>query len=79
MHLSYFASVVLIVPGIIAAALPSSGTLSVRSSFVSHEKRHIPRTRWMKRDRIASTTLLPVRIGLSQGNLDKGHDFLMDV
>lgn len=79
MHFSYFTSVVLIVPGIIAAALPSSDLLSTRSSLVSHEKRHAPRTRWVKRDRIASTTLLPVRIGLSQGNLEKGHDFLMDV
>ncbi|EDO01044.1 hypothetical protein SS1G_03518 [Sclerotinia sclerotiorum 1980 UF-70] len=79
MHFPYFASVVLIVPGIIAAALPSAGTHASRSSLVSHEKRNFPRTRWMKRDRIASTTLLPVRIGLSQNNLEKGHDFLMDV
>ncbi|ESZ95141.1 hypothetical protein SBOR_4473 [Sclerotinia borealis F-4128] len=79
MHFSYFASVVLIVPGIIAAALPSSNTPSLRPSLVSHEKRHAPHTQWMKRDRIASMTLLPVRIGLAEGNLEKGHDFLMDV
>ncbi|KAI9641697.1 hypothetical protein NHQ30_009553 [Ciborinia camelliae] len=79
MHFSYFASVVLIIPGIIAVALPSPQTISSRSSLVLHEKRHAPRMQWMKRDRIASTTLLPVRIGLAQGNLEKGHDFLMDV
>ena len=77
MHFSYFASVALIVPGIIAAALP--GALSSRSSLVPHEKRHAPRTRWIKRDRIASATFLPVRIGLAQSHLEKGHDFLMDV
>ncbi|TGO42774.1 hypothetical protein BHYA_0005g00390 [Botrytis hyacinthi] len=79
MHFHHFASIVLSVPGIIAAVLPNSDILSTRSSFVSHEKRNTPHTQWMKRDRIASTTLLPVRIGLSQGNLEKGHDFLMDV
>ncbi|KAF7935516.1 hypothetical protein BELL_1052g00020 [Botrytis elliptica] len=79
MHFHHFASIVLSVPGIIAAVLPNSDILSTRSSFVSHEKRNIPHTQWMKRDRIASTTLLPVRIGLSQSNLEKGHDFLMDV
>ncbi|KAF7909907.1 uncharacterized protein EAF01_003625 [Botrytis porri] len=79
MHFHHLASIVLAVPGIIAAVLPNSDTLSPRSSFVSHEKRNAPHTQWMKRDRIASTALLPVRIGLSQGNLEKGHDFLMDV
>lgn len=79
MHFHHFASIVLSVPGIIAAVLPNSDILSTRSSLVSHEKRNRPYTQWMKRDRIASTTLLPVRIGLSQGNLEKGHDFLMDV
>ncbi|KAF7959745.1 hypothetical protein EAE96_001354 [Botrytis aclada] len=80
MRLHHFASIVLLsVPGIIAAVLPNSDILSTHSSFVSHEKRNTPHTQWMKRDRIASTTLLPVRIGLTQGNLEKGHDFLMDV
>ncbi|TGO60885.1 hypothetical protein BOTNAR_0138g00120 [Botryotinia narcissicola] len=77
MHFHHFASIALSVPGIIAAVLPTSDILSTRS-FVSHEKRNTPHTQWIKRDRIASTTLLPVRIGLSQGNLEKGHDFLMD-
>lgn len=79
MHFHHFASIALSVPGILAAVLPNSDIISTRSSFVSHEKRNAPHAQWMKRDRIASTTLLPVRIGLSQGNLEKGHDFLMDV
>ncbi|KAM0318569.1 hypothetical protein ACHAO8_001660 [Botrytis cinerea] len=79
MHFHHFASIALSVPGILAAVLPNSDIISTRSSFVSHEKRNAPHAQWMKRDRIASTTLLPVRIGLSQGNLEKGHAFLMDV
>lgn len=79
MLFSYLVSVSLIVPGTIAAALLNPDTLSPRSSLVSHEKRHVSRTQWMKRNRIASTALLPVRIGLAQSNLEKGHDFLMDV
>ncbi|KAG4026987.1 hypothetical protein MFRU_034g00470 [Monilinia fructicola] len=79
MHFSHFASVALIVPAIIAAALPGADSLSSRSALVLHEKRHAPRTRWVKRDRITGETLLPVRIGLAQRNLEKGHDLLMDV
>lgn len=79
MLFSYLVSVSLIVPGTIAAALLNPDTLSPRSSLVSHEKRHVSHTQWMKRNRIASTALLPVRIGLAQSNLEKGHDFLMDV
>ena len=54
-------------------AVPSS------SNLIVHEKRHAPPTRWNKRDRIPSSAILPVRIGLTQNNLEKGHDFLMDV
>ena len=32
-----------------------------------------------KRDRLSPRTLLPVRIGLAQNNLDKAHEYLMDV
>ncbi|KAF2147631.1 aorsin [Myriangium duriaei CBS 260.36] len=33
----------------------------------------------VKRARVHSKTTLPMRIGLKQNNLDKGHDWLMDV
>ena len=57
-----------------SAAVPSPG-----SNLVLHEKRHVPPTRWIKQDRIPKNAILPVRIGLTQNNLEKGHDFLMDV
>jgi tripeptidyl-peptidase-1 len=33
----------------------------------------------VKGARIESTAILPIRIGLSQGNLDKGHNMLLEV
>ncbi len=32
---------------------------------------------WAKRDRVPRNTMLPMRIGLKQTNLDAGHDRLM--
>ena len=34
---------------------------------------------WTKRDKVAASTLLPMRIGLKQSNLESGHDLLMDM
>ena len=56
----------------LSTALPSP-------SHSIHEKRHVPSTTWAKRDRISSDEILPVRIGLTQSNLDRAHGYLMDV
>ncbi|MCJ1310955.1 hypothetical protein MMC25_004624 [Agyrium rufum] len=47
--------------------------------YTLHEKRHVLPARWTKRDRVSSDSILPMRIGLKQANLDKGYDYLMDV
>jgi tripeptidyl-peptidase-1 len=65
------ASVALSVQG---AAVPSHGV-----HLAVHERRSVPHREWIKRSRIPSKTKLPVRIGLKQRNLEKGHDYLMDV
>jgi len=57
-----------------SAALPSLAT-----NLGIHERRQASITKWIKRDRIALRTILPVRIGLTQNCLDKGYDFLMDM
>lgn len=44
-----------------------------------HEKRESPASDWVKTSRIESTAILPMRIGLSQSNLEKGPDMLMEV
>ncbi len=48
---------------------------------VLHEKREMPSSDWVKASRIESTAILPMRIGLTQNNLDngKGHDMLMEM
>jgi hypothetical protein len=43
-----------------------------------HEKRTISPD-WVKRDRVHQDVKLPMRIGLTQSNLDRGYDYLMDV
>ncbi|KOS16763.1 Tripeptidyl-peptidase sed1 [Escovopsis weberi] len=48
------------------------------NNHVVHEKRDI-NTHWVKRDRLAANDVLPMRIGLAQRNLDKGHDLLMEI
>jgi tripeptidyl-peptidase-1 len=49
------------------------------ASHVLHERRdHAPKA-WIKRDRVDGSASLPVRIGMTQSNLDKGHDLLMEV
>jgi tripeptidyl-peptidase I len=56
----------------ISSALPSPG-------HSIHEKRDISNANWVKRDRIEKDIVLPVRIGLSQSNLDDAHKYLMEV
>ncbi len=52
----------------------------VPSTHVQHE-RHLPylARRWAKRDKLRSTTMMPMRIGLKQFNLEAGHDRLMEL
>ena len=45
---------------------------------VLHEKRGQSKS-WTKRNRVYGGVKLPMRIGLTQSNLDRGHDLLMEV
>lgn len=55
-----------------AAALPKS--------HVVHEKRDpSSSSQWVKREKLAPDANFPMRIGLTQSNLHRGHEFLMDV
>jgi len=44
-----------------------------------HEKRSVVPRLWERGGRIESDAILPVRIGLTQNNLDNGYEYLMDV
>lgn len=56
-----------------AAASP----LHIRT--VLHERREYTPRGWNKGERLPGTAILPMRIGLTQNNLDEGHDVLMDL
>lgn len=57
-----------------------SSKRDVPSSHSLHE-RHTPRMAhyWTKRERLPPKTVLPMRIGLKQQNLDAGHTRLMEM
>lgn len=57
----------------LAAAIPHP------ANHVVHERRDAVPKAWLKRDRLDAGIELPVRIGMTQSNLDKGHELLMEV
>lgn len=54
-------------------ALPAPSTHKV------HEKRHEPSSDWVKGARVDGSTYLPMRIALTQKNLEKGQDYILEV
>jgi tripeptidyl-peptidase-1 len=71
MHFVHFAVVGALAVGVTGVPFPAKN--------VVHERRdHMPKA-WVRRDRLDSAAGLPVRIGLTQQNLDKGYDLLMEV
>lgn len=61
-----------------ATAVPSPGTHGSRPHVVHEERAQAPRS-WIKRNAVPGEAMLPMRIGLKQRNLERGHDLLMDV
>jgi tripeptidyl-peptidase-1 len=49
------------------------------SNHVVHEKRSEAPKYWEKRSRLNPEGVLPMRIGLTQSNLHKGDELLMEV
>jgi tripeptidyl-peptidase-1 len=68
--------------GLLAAALAAFidlGAIPTPSTYAVHEKRSsIPRL-WSRGNRVESDAILPIRIGLTQSNLENGEAHLMDV
>ena len=67
------------IPIAVAALFSLCDAVPAQSSHVVHEKREVTHPTWTKRDRIHPSARLPMRIGLSQSNLDRGMEYLMDV
>jgi len=68
-------STLLATSALIAGSLASP----VAQTQVVHEKRSSLPRGWKRRDVLDRRAILPMRVALAQGNLDKGHDWLMDV
>ncbi len=49
------------------------------TSHVVHEKRQIEPLNWQKYSRVDPSTVVPVRVGLTQSNLDNGPALLDEV
>jgi tripeptidyl-peptidase-1 len=55
-------------------ALASQAAAVLFTNHVVHEHRdYVPKS-WIKKGRLDGAAELPVRIGMTQSNLDKGHD-----
>jgi tripeptidyl-peptidase I len=67
----------------LASPLLHSDSLKKREVPNSHavHERHTPRMtqRWAKQEKLPSTAVLPMRIGLKQSNLDMGRNLLMEM
>lgn len=68
MHVSLF---LLSVTAVFASPTPHN--------YVVHERRDALPSVWVEESRLDKGALLPMRIGLTQSNLDRGHDLLMEV
>ncbi|RAL08475.1 S53 family peptidase [Aspergillus homomorphus CBS 101889] len=62
-----------------ALSLVTASVALPKSDHVLHEKRSSASTLWEKTTRVNSTETVIVRIGLTQSNLDRGYEYLMDV
>jgi tripeptidyl-peptidase-1 len=61
------------------AFLAAVNAVAVPAHHEIHEKREFLHKRWTKVDRVESHKLFPMRIGLTQTNLEHGYNHLMDV
>jgi tripeptidyl-peptidase I len=46
---------------------------------VVHEKRHSAPPQWIKRSKLDTRTVVPIKIALNQRNLHRAEDFMYDV
>lgn len=64
---------------VVTALVIDVAGIAVSKHHVIHELRDAAPTGWIKRGGVRSESILPVRIGLVQRNLDKAEAFLMSV
>jgi len=70
---------VLVKLSVLAAIVALVNAAPSPSSHVVHEKRTTVLHEWKRANRLEKDAIIPLRIGLTQTNLDDGYDLLMDV
>jgi tripeptidyl-peptidase-1 len=73
MRFSVIAAVCGVLTGVVASPTPNA------KRHVLHERRERLPLNWVRTAELHGSTLLPLRIALTQRNLDKADEFLMDV
>lgn len=68
-----------LLPFLRAITLSALGVVAAYGDHIVHERRDILPDAWSEIARLGGQEVLPVRIGLAQSNLDKGHDLLMEM
>lgn len=68
-------------PCLLTAAAGFAAAGPIPETHAVHERRSLdgPGSKWVKRGRVEPETTLPIRVGLTQSNLHKGEEWLMDV
>lgn len=61
------------------AALSSAAPAPSQVRHVVHEERKAPASDWVKGARIEANAVLPMRIGLTQTNLDRGEELIREM
>jgi tripeptidyl-peptidase-1 len=64
---------------VVAALGALSTAVPTTVKHVLHEERLTPSRDWIKSSRIEGSAIIPMRIGLTQTNLEKGSDFIMEM
>lgn len=74
-------TLIMFVQNLLALGLFAASSLAspVGNPHVVHEKRTSIPHGWAKRAELRGSMVLPMKVALTQNNLDKGHDWLMDV
>lgn len=61
------------------AALSLVQAVPLASTHSLHQKRDLQSSPWVRRSRVESSAVLPMRIALTQRDLHKGYGLVMDV
>lgn len=54
-------------------------SIPITQRHILHERRSQAPPQWLRKSRLKGGEVIPVKIGLSQRNLDRAEDFLYDV